>query len=132
MRTNIHDMDGVQTRSGGVTLYIKSSLNPVRLQLDTEASHCVGMICCRISTFPPCLLFTETSTNLPQTINLCFKLYGVRALLQENVLLLVTLMPTLLTGELACVLNWMVTSPIIGAHDRMSVGHRFVNKIYLK
>ncbi len=43
----------VQTRrGGGVALYIKSSLMPVRPQLDMEASPCIEMICCRISTFP--------------------------------------------------------------------------------
>ncbi len=45
--------DRVQThRGGGVVLYIKFSLKPVRLQLDIEVSPCIEL-CCRISTFPP-------------------------------------------------------------------------------
>ncbi len=40
-----------------VVVYIKSSLKPVRIQLDIDASPCVEMICCWISTFP-----SQTST----------------------------------------------------------------------
>ncbi len=44
--------DRVQThRGGGIALYIKSSLKPVRLRVDIEVSPCVEMICYRISTF---------------------------------------------------------------------------------
>ncbi len=38
-------------------MYIKSPLKPVRIQLDIDASPCVEMICCWISTFP-----SQTST----------------------------------------------------------------------
>ncbi len=44
----------VQTRrggGGGVALYIKSSLKPVRPQSDIEASPCIEMIYCRIIIF---------------------------------------------------------------------------------
>ncbi len=46
--------DHGQTRRscGGVALYIKSSRKPVRLQLDIEASPCIEMIYCMVSTFP--------------------------------------------------------------------------------
>ncbi len=58
--------DRVQTRhDGGAALYIESSLMPVRLQLDIEASPCIAMISCRVSSFPSqtTVLAVNTSPN---------------------------------------------------------------------